>query len=149
MIKMQKILVPTDFSKHSEKAVMYASEMAQKFDADVHLLHVIDAIPMTDGLYVPPVAREDIEEAANKELSAVTIAKVDESKVTRSMVHGQPFVEVIRYAKQNDIDLIILGTHGRGAIAHMLLGNVAEKVVRKAPCPVITVRDEQHDFVMP
>lgn len=149
MITLKKILVPTDFSKHSIKAVQYAAELANKFEAEVHLLHVVDAIPMTDGLYIPPVAKSEIDANVTRELEGVSVKPLNESKVTRSHVDGRPFVEVIRYASNNEIDLIVLGTHGRGAVAHMLLGNVAEKVVRKASCPVLVVRDEQHDFVMP
>jgi nucleotide-binding universal stress UspA family protein len=62
---------------------------------------------------------------------------------------GSPFVEIIRFAKSEDIDLIVMGSHGIGPVAHMLLGSVAEKVVRKAPCPVLTVRHPEHEFVMP
>ena len=70
-------------------------------------------------------------------------------KVIRSTRTGPPFVEIIRYAKEHDVDLLIMGTHGRGGLAHMLLGSVAEKVVRKSPCPVLTVRPDQHQFAMP
>ena len=69
--------------------------------------------------------------------------------VQQEVVFGVPFLEMIRYAKAKEMDMIVMGTHGRGAIAHMLLGSTAEKVVRKAPCPVLTVRDEEHEFVMP
>ncbi len=62
---------------------------------------------------------------------------------------GGPYVEIVRYAKERDIDLIVMGTHGRGFVAHMLMGSVAEKVVRRAPCPVLTVRHPEHDFVVP
>ena len=62
---------------------------------------------------------------------------------------GSPFLEIVTYAKSHDIDLIVMGTHGRGPIAHMLMGSVAEKVVRKAPCPVLTVRHPEHEFIMP
>ena len=65
------------------------------------------------------------------------------------MVCGSPFLEIIAYAKSREIDLIVMGTHGRGPIAHMLMGSVAEKVVRKAPCPVLTVRHPEHEFLMP
>jgi nucleotide-binding universal stress UspA family protein len=64
-------------------------------------------------------------------------------------LRGSPFVEIVRYAKQHDIDLIVMGTHGRGPIAHMFMGSVAERVVRKATCPVLTVRSPEHEFVMP
>ena len=65
------------------------------------------------------------------------------------MRRGAPFLEIIRYAKENDVDLIVLGTHGRSGLAHVLLGSVAERVVRKSPCPVLTVRHPEHEFVMP
>ena len=65
------------------------------------------------------------------------------------VVMGRPFAEIIAYARQNDIDLIVMGTHGRGAIAHVFLGSTTEKVVRKAPCAVMTVRAPDHGFVMP
>ena len=73
--------------------------------------------------------------------SAKTIVKV--------VRQGPPFLEIVRYAQEANIDLIVLGTHGRGGLAHMLLGSVAEKVVRKAPCPVLTVRHPEHEFVAP
>jgi nucleotide-binding universal stress UspA family protein len=69
--------------------------------------------------------------------------------VKRTVVDGHPFVEIIKHAKEGDADMIIMGTHGRGAIAHMLLGSVAEKVVRTAPCPVLTVRHPEHKYVHP
>ena len=70
-------------------------------------------------------------------------------EVVRSVIQGTPFVEIVRYAKSEGIDLIVVGSHGRTGLSHMLLGSVAERVVRKAPCPVLTVRPGQHDFVMP
>ena len=70
-------------------------------------------------------------------------------QIVRATRQGPPFLEIVRYAKENEIDMIVLGTHGRGGLAHMLMGSVAEKVVRKAPCPVLTVRPEGHQFEMP
>ena len=66
-----------------------------------------------------------------------------------SIARGEPFVNIVRYARDNEIDLIVMGTHGRGAVKHMLLGSVAEKVLRKAPCPVLTVRDPEQEFILP
>ena len=151
MITLKKILVPTDFSEHSSKALLYGSELARKFGAELHLMHAIEMTPLMygEGAYIAPETEAEIEAAATKQLESLLADSSDDLKIVRKIEHGHPFVETIRYAKENDIGLIVLGTHGRGAIAHMLLGSVAEKVVRKAPCPVLTVRDKEHEFVMP
>ena len=97
-----------------------------------------------------PNLREEIEKEARERLATmVTDEERRTLRVETALVAGNPFLEIIRYAKANDVDLIVMGTHGRGAIAHILLGSVAEKVVRKSPCPVLTVRQAQHEFVMP
>ncbi len=151
MITLKTILVPTDFSEHSAKALLYGSELAKKFGAELHVLHAVEQTPLMygEGAYVAPETEAEIEAAASKQLEGLLADSSDDLKVVRKVQHGHPFVETIRYAKEHDIGLIVLGTHGRGAVAHMLLGSVAEKVVRKAPCPVLTVRDEEHEFVMP
>jgi nucleotide-binding universal stress UspA family protein len=97
-----------------------------------------------------PNLREEIERESQQRLSAM-LPEADRKRLRAeiALLSGNPFIEIIRYAKAQDIDLIVMGTHGRGPIAHMLLGSVAEKVVRKSPCPVLTVRDAQHTFVMP
>ena len=82
-------------------------------------------------------------------MAKLDVPGAEDIEVERLVLEGPAFVEIVRYGKEQNIDLMVLGTHGRGAIAHMLLGSVAEKVVRKAPCPVLVVRDEEHDFVMP
>jgi nucleotide-binding universal stress UspA family protein len=95
--------------------------------------------------------QEDLETAAQRHLRE-RVSDEDRqdlrAKVT-VVTHNSPAVAIADYAKQHAIDLIVLGTHGRGAVAHMLLGNVAERVVRIAPCPVLTVRDPEHEFVVP
>ena len=151
MITLKKILVPTDFSKHSGKAMLYGAELAAKFGAELHLLHAIETTPMMygEGAYLPPESEADMEASAVKQLDDLQVDAASGLKIVRKAKHEHPFVETVRYAKENHIGLIVLGTHGRGAIAHMLLGSVAERVVRKAPCPVLTVRDEEHEFVMP
>ena len=151
MITLKKILVPTDFSEHSNKALLYGAELAAKFGAELHLLHAIEMTPLMygEGAYIPPEMEIDRENAAVKQLDDLHVAATSDVKVVRKVQHGHPFVEIVRYARENDIGLIVVATHGRGAIAHMLLGSVAEKIVRKAPCPVLTVRDKEHEFVMP
>jgi universal stress protein A len=154
MIDLQRILVPVDFSKNSDNALKYAAAFAEKFQAELYLLHVIqdltlflpDAISGTPP-YLPPAdqmmitVREALDRLARAQLGDLTIHRLARE--------GAPFYEIIACARENDIDLIIMGTHGRGLLAHMLMGSVAEKVVRKAPCPVLTVRDPEHEFVHP
>ena len=155
MITIRTILVPTDFSEASEAALKYGKEMARVFGASLHVVHIMEdllAHAWSAEVYVAsmPNLREEIEREATDRLAAmVTDDERRLLRVTTALVAGSPFLEIIRYAKANQIDLIVMGTHGRGPVAHMLLGSVAEKVVRKAPCPVLTVRPAQHEFVMP
>ncbi|MCL4109592.1 UNVERIFIED_CONTAM: hypothetical protein GTU68_049185 [Idotea baltica] len=126
--------------------------MAEEFGSVVHLLHVIEPVPA--GALMSHLSKDELQN------SMVTFAEGEMEKlheiwkdynfpVETIIKEGNPFVEIIGMAKELDVDLIVMGTHGRGAIAHALLGNVAEKTVRKAPCPVLTVRDPGHEFVMP
>lgn len=161
MIELKRILFPTDLSSASEGAREYALMLAERFDAELHLLHVIhdwvERVPEFGmGLSVPayaeqgPARRRTLEENAIRQLAALTPPEWQEKhRVTIAVKEGQPFLEIISYARAHEIDLIVLGTHGRGVVAHALLGSVAERVVRKAPCPVLTVRPRSHKFVMP
>ena len=97
---------------------------------------------------MPPV--EQMTEAVKKALERVIKEeKLQKFNVTAEVREGTPFYEIIQFAKENDIDLIVMGTHGHTGLAHLLMGSVAEKVVRKAPCPVLTVRHPEHEFVHP
>jgi len=161
MVRLKRILFPTDLSSASEGAREYALALAEQFDADLHLLHVlhdwVERLPEFGmGLSVPdyaeqgPVRRRTLEESAIRQLTALTPSRwQDGHHVTIAVKEGQPFVEIINYAREHEIDLIVIGTHGRGVLAHALLGSVAERVVRKAPCPVLTVRPRSHKFEMP
>ena len=92
----------------------------------------------------------ELQESAEKALDQLLDQDwAQGKKIVKSTRQGPPFLEIIRYAKENEIDLIVLGTHGRTGLAHVLLGSVAEKVVRKASCPVLTVRSDEHQFAMP
>jgi nucleotide-binding universal stress UspA family protein len=154
MISMKTILVGTDFSDHSAVAVTYAAEIARAFDAEVVLCHVVASADFLSQLppggegYFPPNLVEIQEERAQQDCQKV----IAEAGIPRSRIRidqGTPFVEIVRAAREENADLLIVGTHGRGAIVHALLGSVAERIVRKAPCPVLTVRKEEHDFVHP
>lgn len=152
MIDIKKICMPTDFSETSLVATRYALEFARRFGAELHVLHVIEDpvvyLPMFDSIPIPPP--EDFEKFAIERLENWILPEDREGiTVINRWVHGTPFVEIVRDAQEHDVDLIILGTHGRGFAKHLLLGNVAEKVTRKASCPVLTVRPEGHQFVHP
>jgi nucleotide-binding universal stress UspA family protein len=154
MISLKKILVPTDFEATSQVAVNYARALAEAFGASIHVLHVLED-PMIHAAsheyFTPqPNYREAMEGDAHSRLRG----QLNEEQTARFRAQfvarwGIPFVEIIRYAKDENVDLIVMGTHGLGVIAHILMGSVAEKVVRKAPCPVLIVRHPEHEFVMP
>ncbi|HEY2759442.1 MAG TPA: universal stress protein [Pirellulales bacterium] len=150
-IKLQRICVPVDFSDTSMAALTYAKAFAESFGARLHILHVLTSwIPETD-VPVSPQLYEQFEQSARKQLNALLLDEERQKyQAQLDLVNGtSEFLEIIRYAREKEIDLVVMGTHGRGPIAHILLGSVAEKVVRKAPCPVLTVRHPEHEFVMP
>lgn len=153
-IQLQKILLPTDFSKLSVVAKNYACELAAKFDAELHLLHTLevhtDFTPNFEmGLALPKQVSESKVAAENALHNLVDPQWASDRKLVYAVVQGSPKVEIVRYARGHNIDLIVLATHGRSALTHVIMGSVAESVVRTAPCPVLTVRPEGHQFVMP
>lgn len=154
MIHIKHILCPTDFSEHSVEAMKFACTLADKFDSALHVLHVLEvlpsATPMFGGGLAIPTHTHESRQAVDEALARLPDPtwKVG-TNVVRATADGAPFVEIIRYAKDQNIDLITLGTHGRSGLAHVLLGSVAERVVRKAPCPVLTIRPGDHKFEMP
>jgi nucleotide-binding universal stress UspA family protein len=154
MIDLKRILVATDFSKHSQVALQYAAAFSHAFHAEVVLCHVLEKPdfisqlpPVYEG-YFPPNLPEIQEKHARVQCEQV-LAEAGLSKAQVILRHGNPHSELVHAAKEENVDLIIIGTHGRGAIAHALLGSIAEKVVRLAPCPVLTVRSGEHEFVFP
>jgi nucleotide-binding universal stress UspA family protein len=150
MIAVKNILLPVDFSEPCLKATEYAVTLAHRFQAALHLLHVIEDpvvyLPMFESYPLP--TREQFETYAQVRLDNWIPAQDSEGlRIENHWRHGAPHVEVIDYAEDSQVDLIIMGTHGRGVAAHLLLGSVAEKVVRKAPCPVLTVHPTGRQFV--
>ena len=151
MINLKTILVPSDFSECSHAALRYGLELARRFDARLHVLHVVQD-PLSqpwaaEGFAAPAF---DIVEDWRKEAKAKLAAQIpaaDAARVTVEATIAWPFGEILRYAEAQKIDLIVMGTHGRGGMSHLLLGSIAEKVIRRAPCPVLTVRHPQREFV--
>jgi nucleotide-binding universal stress UspA family protein len=155
MIAIKNILVPTDFGAASDAALMYGRELAGRFNAVLHLVHVAENLQLTSFAEAwgdVTALQRDIERAAAKELDD-RLADSDGSgpKTSRAVLASiAPATAIADYARDHRIDLIVMGTHGRGAVAHSLMGSVAERVVRIAPCPVLTVRQRRrHDFVRP
>lgn len=154
-IELNKICVPTDFSEQAEHALIYGVTMAKKFSAQLHLLHVVQDIAPTvpePGLAILPTDEimRNLEQGAKEGLENLISADVGKDlDIVRNVRHGVPFHEIARYSKAETIDLLVLGTHGRTGLAHFLLGSVAERVVRTSPCPVLTVRHPEHEFVVP
>ena len=148
---LKRILLPTDFSDTAQHALGYAREMAERFGAEVHVLHVVaDPTPQEWAVGAGALVVSDLlktwEADAERHLAGIS---VDGVEIVRAIRVGHAFFEILQYATDNAIDMIVMGTHGHGPVKHLLLGSVAEKVVRKAPCPVLTVRQPGHEFVMP
>ena len=155
MIRLAKLLVPTDFSEDSEQAARYAVELAKRFQAEIHCIHVVD-IPAdllsTSAYYMTGPSEgflDQIREESKKNLEAFAKKNLEGVGVRTAFLEGSPFVEIIRYARNQEIDLVVIATHGRTGLRHVLFGSVAEKVVRKAPCPVLVVKRKERDFVLP
>ncbi len=150
MIALQRILVPHDFSETSETAVRYAVALARNFNARIHLLHVGDQARLDLETEFPLGLEGAVEDAVRERLLKI-VTPTEQAELRPEFVvrAGVPAAEIVRYARDYDVDLIVMGTHGRGPVSHMVMGSVAEKVVRTAPCPVLTVRSQQHAFVMP
>jgi nucleotide-binding universal stress UspA family protein len=155
MIDLHRILLPTDFSKHSQNALLYAAAFAEKFAAELYLLHVVQDLTLfiPEAVSVaPPYAPATTELAAAAQGALERLVQennLQQFQVFCQVREGPPFYEIIQFAREKEIDLIIMGTHGHSGLAHVLLGSVTEKVVRKAPCPVLTVRHPEHEFVHP
>jgi len=149
LIQLEKILFPTDFSEASENAKRYAISFAKAFGARLYLLSVDQRIDMAflDPLIIYDLnANRESVQQENLERLRAEIARQGIEVVTETR-RGSPFLEIISYAQEKEIDLIIMGTHGWSGLDHVLMGSTAEVVVRKAPCPVLTVRPAVHDFI--
>jgi nucleotide-binding universal stress UspA family protein len=155
MITLKNILVATDFSEPSDAALSYGRELARTFGAKIRVAHVVDDV-LTRAygggdtfVFSDPSLQEDVEAAALQTVQGLIIG--DEALRAEAVIlrSNTPAFAIVDYARAHEIDLIVMGTHGRGAVAHLLMGSVAERVVRTAPCPVLTVRHPEHEFVLP
>jgi len=149
MISIKNILCPIDYSVYSEKALKYAIEFAEKYNAKLYLMHVLDIriYDITDPeLYnVNVIDKETINKLRERLHKCISEDTRKNIEVETLVIEGVPFAEIIKKAREYKVDLIVLGTHRRTGLSHAIMGSVAEKVVRKAPCPVLTIRHPEHD----
>jgi nucleotide-binding universal stress UspA family protein len=155
MMTLKRILVPTDFGEAAGTALSYGRALAHAFGATLHVLHVTQdvfapslGVEMANGPAVLDLQRE-VDSFAREELERL-VQKEGGGPPTRSLTltSNAPAGLIVQYAKNQQIDLIVMGTHGRKAMERFLMGSVAEKVVRTAPCPVLTVRNPEREFVL-
>jgi nucleotide-binding universal stress UspA family protein len=155
MIALKNVLVATDFSEAADAALAYGRALARAFGATLHVLHVADDMYVRLGgdayAAVLPELQEDVERQAKDRLARLLIDDDSMPLPTKSAVITADATApaIVNFAAKAGIDLIVVGTHGRSAVAHLLMGSVAERVVRTARCPVLTVRHPEHDFVLP
>ena len=148
MLQLQKILFPTDFSRCAEQALAHAVFLAEKYDAEIHVLHVVTLFNDQPSIISNEITETEetirkLEDIAEKQLDKVVDAEdSNDMKIitaTKREVSAAP--AILEYASDNNIDLIVMGTHGRRGLGHLLLGSAAEEVVRLAACPVFTIRE--------
>ena len=153
MIQINSILVAFDFSETSKNALTYGHNVARQFGGRLHVLHVADVIATSAAQFYPegpgdPEAKA-IELGMKQLRTALAAAGIGAEAMAEVRVSPSPAPLICEYAKEIHADLIIVGTHGRSGVSRLLMGSVAEHVVRLAPCPVLVVRPNEHEFVLP
>lgn len=150
-LAIKKILAPTDFSPASENALRYALRLGSEFGSEIMFLHILEPImPLTyDGLALPPTVPEPDSCETEKALKALVVSARERgiTKARAMFRRGIPSHEIVETAREMDVDLIVMATHGYTGWKHFAIGSTAERVVRAAPCPVLVVREKEHDFV--
>ncbi|MBL7077552.1 MAG: universal stress protein [Kiritimatiellae bacterium] len=140
-LEVEQILCATDFSDSAAHAFQYALAIAAHHGASVELLHVAECSIYANG---PPLKREEsggtFEDRLRERLDEIAASQSVDVPIETTVVNGVPSVEIVKHAEASSADLIVLGTHGRTGLKHLLVGSVAEKVIRSAACPVCTVR---------
>lgn len=154
MPQIKRIVVPVDFSEYSKRAFRYSIDFAQTFGAEMILVYVVEPViypaDFSFGQVALPSMEHELQQRSQEQLAALIAKEVPQGVHARSVIRsGKPFVEIIQLAKEEEADLIIIATHGHSGIEHVLFGSTAEKVVRKAPCPVLSIRSPEREFVMP
>ncbi|NOY39037.1 MAG: universal stress protein [Nitrospirae bacterium] len=147
-MEIKKILFPTDFMEGTAQAIPYAVDLAKKYGARLYIIHVIHEVTRATGLYVPHIAVDELyksmEVEAEKEITRVYLEELRGFEdVEYRVLKGIPYEEIINFAETNAMDMIVMGTHGRKGLDRLFFGSTAEKVVKGAHCPVLTVRAKE------
>jgi len=150
--EIKKILVPIDFSDYSKNSLRYAVNFAKQFNAEIFLIYVVEPViyppDFSMGQIAIPSVNAEWDERAKNELENLAKTEIPEGVNVKTILkNGKPFLEIIDAASEENIDLIIIATHGHSGVEHILFGSTAEKVVRKAPCPVLTLREPIKGFM--
>jgi universal stress protein A len=151
MFKIKNILLPTDFSNLSLTAASYAIDLASQYGAKVHLLNVIEKKPPILAIRAIDISQEkimkSIEDAAKESLEKALnkISKNNKVEIKTILLKGNDYEEIVNYSQMQNIDVIVIATHGRTGLLHTLMGSVAEKVIRYAKCPVLVITPTEKD----
>lgn len=148
---IKKILVPIDFSDYSKSALKYAVNFCKNCQAEMYLIYVVEPViyppDFSMGQIAIPSVNAEWDERARQELDKLAKEEIPSTVPVKTIIKtGKPFVEIVETASELEVDLIIIATHGRSGVEHILFGSTAEKVVRKAPCPVLTLREPIKGF---
>jgi nucleotide-binding universal stress UspA family protein len=155
MIHLKNVLVATDFSEQSTSALEYGRELARTYDATLQVIHVVEDIVSRYSTDISATvlvgALESLEASARSDLDALITEDDRRELRARAVIFTSvaPAETIVAYANAEAIDVIVIGTHGRSGLAHLFMGSVAERVVRFAPCPVLTVHHPEHEFIAP
>lgn len=148
-MKVERILFPTDFSEGAAHALRYAVDLAKTYNSKLHILHVIYDFTKATGSHIPHISADELY----KEMNEWAIKEIDKScieeirglpDVEKTVLEGIPYEEIINFAEKEKTDIIVIGTYGRSGLERFIFGSTAERVVRRAPCPVLTVRVPEH-----
>jgi len=148
-MNIEKILFPTDFSEGSDHAIPYAVDFSRHYNAKLYIVHIIYDSTKATYSHIPHISSDqivdDITAWARNEIDTRCIEQIRGlSKVEKLVLNGVPYEEIVKFAEDKKIDIIVMGTYGRTGLDKLIFGSTAERVVRKAPCPVLTVRQPEY-----
>jgi len=155
LVSPKRVLWPTDFSELALHGGRYARGFCELFDAELHILHVVPPPMSPDVSVMIPaevpvsISEPEVVEASKKAIEALVDKQFEaDERIVVDACYGNPWQEICRYAKSKQIDLMVIATHGRTGLGHALIGSTAERIVQHAPCPVLTVKNPQRDFLI-